>query len=143
MKKHYQGKKIYKKKENPNIIRFNLSFLPLELYVCFSENGFEYLCKKKKYNVGGSYLENDAMTRICTEKGKEPVIAMCFDLKKLQKLDKCVSAGLVVHEATHTLSMICEQIGQENRKDNEWEAYLIQQIVVDVLSFVYREDKGE
>lgn len=129
------------KKKSPNIIQFNMSFLPLELYVCFSSKGFDWLCKEKKYVVDGCYLETEAMTRICTEKGKQPVIAMCFDLESMRKLDRCVSAGLVVHEAAHALAGICEIIGQGNRKDNEWEAYLIQQIVVDTLSIVYGETK--
>ena len=128
-----------------NIIQFNLTFLPLEVYVCFSENGYEHLCKEKKYRMDGLYLgDKAAITRIYTERNRLPVIAMCFDLKKLKKLDKCVAAGLVTHEVIHTLAGICETIGQTDRKDNEWEAYLAQQMVVDILQFVYgEENKGD
>ena len=125
-----------------NIIQFNLTFLPLEVYVCFSAKGYEHLCKEKKYRFDDSYLgDKAAITRMCTEKNKLPVIAMCFDLKKLKRLDKCVAAGLVAHEVIHTIAGICETIGQDNRKDNEWEAYLTQQMVVDILQFVYGEEK--
>lgn len=124
-----------------NLIRLNITFLPVEIYVCFSEKGYKALCKEKKYIIDSVYIEQSAMTRICTEKGKDPVIAMCFNLEELKKLDKCVSAGVVAHEVAHTMAGVCESIGQDNRKDNEWEAYLIQQMVVDILQFVYGEEK--
>lgn len=124
-----------------DLIRFNLSFLPVEVYVCFNEKGYKGFLKKKKYEYDGKYLNSHAMTKVCTEKGKDPVIAMCFDIEKLKKMDKCVAAGLVAHEAMHTMAYICDFIGQETRKDNEWESYLIQQMVVDTLQFVYGEEK--
>ena len=125
-----------------DLVRFNLSFLPVEVYVSFCVEGYKKLCKKKKYDIDMSYLDsNAAMTRVITEKDKEPVICMCFDLKYLRKQDKCVAAGLVAHECVHTLAYICDAIGQSERKDNEWEAYLLQQMVVDILQFVYGEEK--
>jgi len=125
-----------------DLIQFNVNFLPVEVYVSFSYDGYKRFCKKKKYHIDDSYLDsNSAMTRVCTETGKDPVICMCFDLEQLKKEDKCIAAGLVAHEAVHTLANICEFIGQDSRKDNEWEAYLLQQMVVDILQFVYGEEK--
>ena len=124
-----------------DLIRFNLSFLSIEVYVCFNEKGYKRFCKDKKYKYDGTYLDKHAMTKVCTEEGKDPVIAMCFDIKQLKKMDKCVAAGLVAHEAMHTIAFVCEFIGQDNRKDNEWETYLLQQMVVDTLQFVYGEEK--
>lgn len=124
-----------------NLIQFNLSFLPVKVYISFSEEGYRRFCERMKYIVDDTYLNSQAMTRRCTEKGKDPVICMCFDLNNLKKMDKCVTAGLVAHECVHTLAYICDAIGQEERKDNEWEAYLLQQMVVDILQFVYGEEK--
>ena len=124
-----------------DLIRFNLSFLPVEVYVCFNEKGYKHFCKEKKYEYNGIYLNSHAMTKVCTEKDKEQVICMCFDIKSLKKMDKCMAAGLVAHECVHTLAYICGAISQSERKDNEWEAYLLQQMVVDILQFVYGEEK--
>lgn len=95
-----------------DLIRFNLSFLPAEVYVSFCVDGYKKLCKEKKYDIDTPYLNLHAMTRLFTEKDKEPVMCMCFDIKSLKKMDKCVAAGLVAHECVHTLAYVCDAIGQ-------------------------------
>lgn len=124
-----------------DLITLKYHFLPLKIVLCFSDRAYNKVCEYLK-QPKDQYLTKDGVTRIIYNGDDDPIIMLCFEREKFKKMDLSAVAGIVCHEIIHAITFATEAIGQGNRADSEFEAYLAQYIMIEALENIYGGQNG-
>jgi hypothetical protein len=120
-------------------------FFDHKIKICFNEQGFQEALKDAKITAKHSALDlGVAESHIITQDGTQnTLLAIVFDLDKMQEYDSLEKIGIIVHECVHTVTHVFEHVGEDEAKvGDETRAYFTENLFKQVFAaFATEEDK--
>lgn len=114
---------------------FNRTFFPFFTGIVFSENDYNAEMKRLGLENNSFPFMNpgaNATFHTIPRSNQNTLLLICIDAKSAKKREKNAVIGLLVHEISHMVDRIFENIG-EHTPGSETKAYLLQYLTQEAL----------